>query len=156
MTVAGQFLLEDDRWRDLKEGLTGCFTLVSAEAFDGRTAGRIDVLLTDDATLQQLNRDFRNQDKPTNVLSFPADPDDPGAQSYNMGHLGDIAMSFDRLTIEATEQAIPLLHHAQHLMVHGILHIFGYDHETEEDAAVMETLETRLLARLGVPDPYRH
>ena len=105
------------------------------------------VMLTDDARVRDLNREWRGQDKATNVLSFPAGP-------AARGQAGDIALAYGVCAAEATAQAKPLAHHLQHLTVHGVLHLFGYDHEAEDEAAIMEGLERRILARLGVPDPY--
>lgn len=104
------------------------------------------VLFADDAALQALNKQWRAKDKPTNVLSFPA-PD--GA-----GQLGDIALAYETVVREAEEQGKAVADHATHLLVHGLLHLLGYDHEADEDAAEMEGLERDILARLDVPDPY--
>jgi probable rRNA maturation factor len=94
-----------------------------------------------------LNARFRDHDKATNVLSFPA-----GRTAQ--GQAGDIALAYGICAAEAATQGKPLAHHLQHLTVHGVLHLFGYDHEQEDEAAIMEGLERRILARLGVPDPY--
>ncbi|MGO4706529.1 rRNA maturation RNase YbeY [Microvirga sp. 2MCAF38] len=112
----------------------------------------ISLLLTDDARIQELNRDFRGKDKPTNVLSFPA-PEPP--QHFGPRHLGDIALAYETLVREAEAEAKPLAHHYAHLIVHGVLHLLGYDHEVEEDAEIMEALEVKALATLGIDDPYR-
>ena len=111
-----------------------------------RTGG-VTVLLTDDETVRDLNARFRGKDAATNVLSFPAptNPED---------HLGDIALALGVMVREASEQGKPLGHHLQHLVIHGVLHLIGYDHETDGDAERMESLERQLLAGLGVPDPY--
>jgi probable rRNA maturation factor len=109
--------------------------------------GDVAILLADDAAIQALNARFRQQDRPTNVLSFPAAP---GSQ----GQAGDVALAFGVCAAEAAAQAKPLAHHLQHLTVHGVLHLFGYDHQDEAEALVMEDLERRILAGLGVPDPY--
>ena len=116
----------------------------------GATDAEICVLLADDATVQRLNRQFRGQDKPTNVLSFPV-----SLSSKETAMLGDIVLAYETVAREAEEQDKPLVHHAQHLTVHGVLHLLGFDHETEADAKIMEALETKLLAALGIPDPYQ-
>jgi probable rRNA maturation factor len=90
-------------------------------------------------------------DKPTNVLSFPA-PESPVALSSKP--LGDIVIARETIDREAAERGIPLADHLRHLTVHGLLHLLGYDHDTEGDASKMESLETEILARLGIPDPY--
>lgn len=111
--------------------------------------------LVDDATQQQLNRDWRGVDRPTNVLAFPAwepgTPVPPGAPLL----LGDVVLAFETVAREAAEQDKQLSDHLSHLVVHGVLHLFGYDHHSEAEAIVMESLETAILAGLGVPDPYR-
>ncbi len=109
--------------------------------------GEIAVLLTDDETLRDLNNRFRGKDKPTNVLSFPA-PSNP------QGHLGDIALAYGVCAREAGEQSKSLGAHLQHLVAHGVLHLVGFDHETEAEAEAMEARERVILAGLGVSDPY--
>ena len=106
----------------------------------------VTVLLTDDSVVRDLNKRFRQKDTPTNVLAFPSAP---GA-----GHLGDIALAYGVCAREAGEQAKSLADHLRHLVIHGVLHLRGYDHQTDDEALTMETLERRLLARLGVSDPY--
>jgi probable rRNA maturation factor len=113
----------------------------------------ISLVFTDDAAIRAVNRDWRGQDKPTNVLSFPAFPLVPGGRPGPM--LGDIVLAEETLRREALDLAIAFDDHLTHLLVHGFLHLFGYDHMTEEEAAVMEGLETRILAELGLADPYR-
>lgn len=112
----------------------------------------VSVMLADDARIRELNRDFRGKDKPTNVLSFPA-PEQSGPTGSR--HLGDLALAYGTLVREAEEESKELAHHFAHLIVHGILHLLGYDHETDEEAEVMETLEVKALANLGIADPYR-
>ena len=107
----------------------------------------VTILLTDDDSVRDLNARFRGKDYATNVLSFPA-PENPE------GHLGDIALAFGVCAREASEQGKPLAHHLQHLVAHGVLHLLGYDHETDAEAEHMEGLERVVLAGLGVPDPY--
>jgi probable rRNA maturation factor len=113
----------------------------------GAGARSLAVLLADDASVRALNARFRGQDRPTNVLSFPAGG--PAGE-----HLGDIALAFGVCAAEASAQAKPLAHHLQHLVVHGVLHLLGHDHQADDAALAMETLEQRILAGLGVPDPY--
>lgn len=109
--------------------------------------GSISILLTDDDTLADLNGRFLGKPKPTNVLSFPAPPNPEG-------HLGDIALAYGVCAAEAVEQGKTLAQHLSHLTVHGVLHLLGYDHESDGDAEVMEALERTVLEVLGVPDPY--
>lgn len=117
----------------------------AAEAAADGATGEIAILLTDDASLQSLNARFRRKDQPTNVLSFPdASPE----------RLGDIALAFGVCEAEARAQGKPLADHLAHLVVHGVLHLLGYDHIADGDAAAMEDRERRLLAEMNIPDPY--
>ncbi len=108
------------------------------------------VRIVDPDESARLNREFRGRDAPTNVLSFPFEAP-PGVPDR---HLGDLVVCADVVRREAREQGKPLADHWAHMIVHGTLHLLGYDHVRPEDAAVMEPLEVRLLAALGVPDPY--
>jgi probable rRNA maturation factor len=107
----------------------------------------ISILLTDDDALADLNGRFLGKPYPTNVLSFPAPPNPEG-------HLGDIALAYGVCAREAREQGKTLQQHLAHLTVHGVLHLLGYDHESDGEAEVMEALERAVLEVLGVPDPY--
>jgi probable rRNA maturation factor len=109
--------------------------------------GGVAVLLTDNETVRELNARFRAKDAPTNVLSFPA-PANPE------GHLGDVALAYGVCAREAAEQGKTLAAHLQHLVAHGVLHLVGFDHETDGEAQVMEAREREILAGLGVADPY--
>jgi probable rRNA maturation factor len=112
------------------------------------------VALSDDATAQRLNAGWRGKDKPTNVLSFPSEaatPEAVGAAPF----IGDVILACETIAAEARELQIPIAHHIQHLVVHGLLHLLGYDHETDDEAALMERIETETLATLAIPDPYQ-
>ena len=122
--------------------------LYAHEDIEGRG---IVILLTDDDSVQALNRDFRQKDKPTNVLSFPSAQDPIGNPE---GQIGDIALAYGVCAREAAEQGKLLSHHLQHLVAHGVLHLLGYDHEGDDEAEAMEALEREILAGLDVPDPY--
>jgi probable rRNA maturation factor len=111
----------------------------------------IAILLTDDSAIRKINRQWRDQDKPTNVLSFPA-----SGASQETAHLGDIVIAYETLAREAEAENKPFAHHLAHLAIHGYLHLLGYDHMTDADAAQMERLEATLLDQLGIPDPYAH
>lgn len=124
---------------------------------DTERAVELSLRLTDDEEVRALNAQWRGKDKPTNVLSFPlaeaeeldeADGDGPELM------LGDIVLARGVCAREADEKAIPLPHHAAHLMVHGTLHLLGYDHHDDDAATDMEARETRALARLGIANPY--
>lgn len=142
-------------WREAGdcEGVVQRAIAAAAALAAAETAGaELAVLLTDDAAIKDLNRDFRGVDKPTNVLSFPAPPAPAGGGAPRQ--LGDIAIAFETTRTEAAAERKPFADHLSHLAVHGFLHLVGYDHETEQDAATMEGLERRILAGLGIPDPY--
>ena len=114
------------------------------------------VAFSRDAEVRGLNARYRAKDKPTNVLSFPAPPLSAAARAAGEpNHLGDVVLAAETVAAEASELGIPLADHIQHLVIHGVLHLAGYDHETDAEADAMEALEARLLARLGVADPYR-
>jgi probable rRNA maturation factor len=125
---------------------------LQAEVDIGATDATATILLTSDAEVRTLNHKWRGIDKATNVLSFPA-PEAPGDLESD-DFLGDIAMACETVLREAAEQGTDPAHHLQHLTVHGLLHLLGYDHENPDDATEMETLEIEILARIGVPNPY--
>jgi probable rRNA maturation factor len=147
MEGAIQLVVEEAAWR----GHRGLLPKLSAAAEAARKAAKLPaksgftILLAGNAKLKGLNRDFRGKNKPTNVLSFPSD---------EKGYSGDIALAYGVTKAEAIAAKKRFADHAVHLVVHGVLHLAGYDHERERDARVMEPLETKILARLGVPDPY--
>ncbi len=112
----------------------------------------LSLVFTDDASIREINAEWREKDKPTNVLSFPAYPLEPGGMPGPM--LGDIVVARETLEREALDLDKSFEDHLTHLLVHGFLHLFGYDHMEAEDAEEMEGLETRILAKLGLSDPY--
>ena len=116
------------------------------------------VVLSDDRELQLLNKDYRDLDKPTNVLSFPGEPLDNDEESYFVGSrpmvLGDIVVAYETMEREASKVPIPLADHLMHILIHGVLHLCRFDHENEQDAKQMEALESAILRELGIPDPY--
>lgn len=112
----------------------------------------VSLVFTSDASVRELNKVWRQQDKPTNVLSFPA------AEPHQLptsALVGDIVVARETVAREADAEGKTFDAHLTHLIVHGFLHLVGFDHETDEEAEEMEALETRVLARLGIPDPYR-
>jgi probable rRNA maturation factor len=114
------------------------------------------VAFATDADVRTLNAQFRGKDKPTNVLSFPAQAPPQGLLGrHEPLPLGDVVLAAETVAAEARDLGIPVSHHVQHLVVHGLLHLLGHDHESDAEADRMEALETRILAVLGVPDPYR-
>ena len=110
------------------------------------------VVLGDDALLRSLNRTYRGKDRPTNVLSFPFQAP-PGAEPVR--YLGDVVLAAETVLREAGEQGTAPEHHLQHLVVHGLLHLLGFDHEDDAQAEAMELLEAQILSALGIADPYR-
>lgn len=114
------------------------------------------VALSGDQRVCELNKQFRGKDKPTNVLSFPAPPLPAKAQGQEGAErfIGDIILACETVLREAADLGISPRHHLQHLVVHGLLHLIGYDHDAEEDAERMEAVEVAILSRLGIPDPY--
>lgn len=146
--------IEDDGWT---AALTSAESLASAAAERALAAagdtGDLVILLADDEAVRDLNARFRGQDLPTNVLSFPAPTDGPFGEDGRRP-LGDIALASGVCVREAALQRKPLADHLQHLVAHGVLHLVGYDHQTDGEAEIMEALERRILAGLGVPDPY--
>ena len=112
----------------------------------------VSLVFGDDEMIREINAEWRNKDKPTNVLSFPAFPRTPGKMPGPM--LGDIIIARETVEREAVDLEKSFEDHLTHLMVHGFLHLFGYDHIEVTDAEKMETLETRILAELGLSDPY--
>ena len=139
--------VEDPAWTVAVPDAETLVRRAAEAALGARSAGGVTILLTDDATVQALNRQFRAKDSPTNVLSFPAPPNPED-------HLGDVALAYGVCAREATDQGKPFGHHLQHLTVHGVLHLLGYDHIGDDEAEAMEGLERVVLAGLGVPDPY--
>ena len=112
----------------------------------------VSLVLADDAMMADINSQWRNQPKPTNVLSFPAFPLVPGGQPGPM--LGDIILARETIEREAADLGKPVDEHVTHLIVHGFLHLFGYDHIENSDAEKMEAIETRILTSLDLSDPY--
>jgi probable rRNA maturation factor len=149
MTRSIDVEVEDPAWTEALPNAEA-LTLAAAEAAFAALeaiAGDVVVLLTDDDAIAELNQQFRDKPGPTNVLSFPA-PIGPA------DHLGDIALAYGVCAREAAEQNKTLAAHLQHLVAHGVLHLVGYDHQTDAEAEDMEALERDILAILGHPDPY--
>jgi probable rRNA maturation factor len=149
--------VQDRRWlaklRTARAQCRGAALAALAGASRRSEAGvALAIALADDAAVRTLNRSFRGQDKPTNVLSFPADAraTPPGAPRF----LGDIVLARQTVMREAREQGKAVADHLKHLIVHGTLHLLGYDHEADAEAARMEALEVRILSGLRVPNPY--
>jgi probable rRNA maturation factor len=153
-----EILVVADGWRNepdadavIQRAIAAAAGWVDADVGDAELA----VMLTDDQGIRTLNSNWRGIDKPTNVLSFPAlQPEGARKPGDAPRMLGDIAIAYETLRREADEEGKPFDHHLSHLAVHGFLHLVGYDHENDADAEEMESLETEILAQLGIPDPY--
>ena len=143
-----EHVIHDERWMNIfsSELVRLCSELVDAlsDRLD-RQVLNISVCWTDDAEMARHNSQFRQKPAPTNILSFP---------SGTEPEIGDLVISFDTVMHEAGQMDIPVEHHIAHLVVHGILHLLGYDHIDDEDAHQMESLETELLAAFDIADPY--
>ena len=146
-------LIAADGWRDPALKAEKTVRAAAAAAMAGRTGFdggvEISVLLADNDAVADLNAQWRGKSGPTNVLSFPGDLDGPGPAV-----LGDVVLALETVQAEAAEAGIPAADHIAHLVVHGVLHLLGYDHETDGEAAGMERAEVDVLGVLGVPDPY--
>ena len=127
--------------------------VIAAIGRSGATASELSVIFSDDAHARALNARWRGKDAPTNVLSFPAFPH--GRRGALPPLLGDVVLAAETVAREAEAEGKPVAHHITHLIVHGILHLIGYDHETDAEAEEMEELERHILAGLQIPDPYR-
>ena len=146
---------ECESWRGVLTDPEAFARDILARVAEGAEDAEVSVLFADDAFVRDLNARWRGQDKPTNVLSFPAAPEKaPGPRPPGPRPLGDIVLAFETVAREAREAGKPFDHHAAHLLVHGFLHLLGYDHETDAEAAVMEAREVRILETLDIPDPY--
>jgi probable rRNA maturation factor len=153
-----EVLVVADCWRNepRAEAVIQRAIAAAAEAVDDELAdAELAVMLTDDSGIRTLNANWRGIDKPTNVLSFPAlQPEAARKDADPPRMLGDIAIAYETMQKEASDERKPFDHHLSHLAVHGFLHLMGYDHETDDDAEAMEALEQEILAQLGIPDPY--
>ena len=151
MSVTVEIAVESPRWSKLpgaEAAVRGAVEAALAEC--GEDNAEVSIALAGDAQVRDLNLRWRGKDSATNVLSFPAPETVPDKSRF----LGDIVLAFETIEREAADEAKPLSHHVAHLAVHGTLHLLGYDHENDSDAAAMERRERDILARIGVPDPY--
>jgi probable rRNA maturation factor len=148
-------LIESEAWGMLPEAedIVRRAIAATSKVNIGHRNAELSVLLCDDATIAGLNGHWRGQAKPTNVLSFPAPPLQGAAPDEKIP-LGDIAIAYETVVREAEENATTVSDHLSHLVVHGFLHLLGYDHHMEDEAERMERLERDILAGIGVADPY--
>ena len=141
--------IKDPSWRALlpsAESLVKTAVTTILTQLENPKQGELSLAFVSDGEIQTLNRNYRHKDKPTNVLSFPDDGPAP--------LLGDIVLAFETVQREAAEKSIPFDHHVTHLIIHGFLHLQGYDHETDAAATDMEALEIAALAALNIDNPY--
>ncbi len=143
------FILLNEIWTNLdsswKEEISYAFEKAAETIGTDFSEMEVSVVLADDQEVQALNKTFRGKDKPTNVLSFPSEEE---------GELGDIILAYESIMREAQEVGISPLHHMLHLIIHGFLHLLGYDHEEEKAAHTMETMEIKILQQLNISNPY--
>lgn len=160
MSVSVEVILETPGWSALDLEALARRAATEALAHLGVVEAELAILACDDARIADLNGDFRGRARPTNVLSWPAEergaaregavPAPPGDPE-----LGDIAIAWQTCSAEARAAGLPLSDHVTHLIVHAVLHLLGYDHVRDGDAALMERLEVEILGKMGLPDPYR-
>ena len=147
----------DDDWSAIPDAEArvhaAAAALASHPEFAGEPLGLACIALSSDDTVRALNRDHRAKDKPTNVLSFPS-PEQTPTDIPGRSFLGDVILASGTLLSEARDQGISPTHHLQHLVVHGLLHLLGFDHEQDDEAETMEALEIEILSGLGIENPY--
>lgn len=159
--MAVDVIIEDTRWADL--GLEALAEDAARACFDHLELTGVEAVVMgcDDERIAALNADFRGKPRPTNVLSWPSaergagrDGDAPLPPDPTDPELGDIAIAYETCAAEAHAAAKPMADHVAHLVIHGLLHLLGYDHERDADATLMEGLETQILGKIGLSDPY--
>lgn len=143
------FIISEKSWKTisplLEDEITLALEKTSHTLKEDFSQREVSVVLTTNEEVHELNKTFRHQDKATNVLSFPSD---------EKAELGDIILAYETVLKEAQELGISTLHHTLHLIIHGFLHLLGYDHEAEHEAEKMESLEIKILQALNVQNPY--
>ncbi|MEL7131293.1 MAG: rRNA maturation RNase YbeY [Pseudomonadota bacterium] len=157
-------LIEDDRWQQAEVDSLTSIAITATLNHLGIPNAALSILACDDARIATLNADFRDKPTPTNVLSWPQEdlisneaggqPNPPQADPDGTLSLGDLAIAYDTCAREAAQQGKPMSAHVTHLLIHGTLHLLGYDHIRDLDATRMEALEVEILGKLGLPDPY--
>lgn len=155
MSLMCDVLLDDSRWShrfDVEALVTKAVQeAVEVTKPEVHAAAEVSFTFADDARVRELNLKWRDKDAPTNVLSFPASQ----ATDLTMAPLlGDVILAYETIEREAADEGKPFAHHATHMIVHGFLHLIGYDHTSDAEASEMENFESEILGRLGIPDPW--
>lgn len=145
-----QLNIASEQWSGVDVAVLAANVVAAIEALEINQRWPVSILCTADAEMAALNRTYRGKEGPTNVLSFPADETFAGDEHY----LGDIAIGFEICEREAVEKSILFEHHVAHLLVHGILHLLGYDHQSDDEARTMENLEIDVLSTMNIANPY--
>jgi probable rRNA maturation factor len=147
-----EITVEDKDWKTVPNLRKLTRQAIKAVGVDGDVS--VSILFTSDAEILTINKQWRGTAKPTNVLSFPVSAETPVPKGEPRP-LGDIVMAYGTILKEASEQKKPVANHVSHLIVHGFLHLLGYDHVIDAEAGIMEAREVEILARLGIEDPYK-
>lgn len=160
MTELVEVICEDDRWARVGLEALADVACTATLAHLGLEPSQFEISLLgcDDARITALNTEFRDQPAATNILSWPSkarSPDQPGGGKARPDALGDMAIAFEKCALEAQAAGKPMRDHVTHLLVHGTLHLLGYDHMDDKDATKMERLEVQVLATMGIKDPYK-
>ncbi len=145
--------IEESNWQPVDPAAIADMVLTMLAASPYARSGLVncDIIFTGNDALAELNGKFRDKPQPTNVLAFPSTDD---FDEQDRAFIGGIAVAHGVMAQEAAERGIPLAHHTTHLVLHGVLHLLGFDHETEDERATMEAIEISLLGGLGISDPY--
>lgn len=156
MTITCDVLVDDSRWRERLLDADATVNAAVAKAIDVTKPKlhpdvEVSFVFSDDAHIKKLNVNWRGKDSPTNVLSFPSFA---GKELSRVPLLGDVVLAYETIEREAAEELKEFAHHSTHMIVHGFLHLLGFDHETDNEADIMERHESRILKELGLPDPW--
>ncbi len=156
--VTSDISIDDPAWSKKRLGLQKMLESVLSDTWrqikgKSKASPLISVVFTNDKAIRKINKKFRGKDKPTNVLSFQIWPD-PSALPPTIIPAGDLVFAFETIEREALENDISFKHHLTHLMIHGFLHLFGYDHMNDAEAEIMEALEAKILKKMGIKNPY--
>jgi len=156
--LLAEIVVQSDAWADVADAhasIQDAVRVVSESPdLPGVRPQEVSIVLSDDAAVRELNKMHRKMDKPTNVLSFPSPPQNLSIEVETVPYLGDVVLAFETIAGEAKTMQRGVNAHLSHLVIHGLLHLLGFDHETDDEAQRMEHLEAALLAKLGFANPY--